>query len=272
MKNKLFLRILRIFNVFLISIITFVLVFFINGGIEKIFVNDEINDFINRGVYEKTLIIHGQNVDVHKVSPLYDYEDISRPTFRIVEYNEYYTEYYIGSLADITLTSRNPLRLIEYPMIKKTAGFFANNFYIGHATLNSTEIGDYYIESVGNNVVYGVVESINTWFETEVRKGDDTNRIIGLRVKNTTSEDREKIVSEARSKIGLEYNMNFFVSHPNKYYCTDLITRIYEQYGYDINYDGFFSIGNDMILSKNTYLIFYIDRVSSDKFNLYYLG
>ena len=272
MKYKIFFRILKVFNILLVSLITFVGIFFINGGIEKIFVTDEINSFIGRGVFEKEIIINGQKVNVHKVSPIYEYEDISRPTFSEVKYNNYYTEYFIGSLADITLTSRNPLRLIDYPMIRQTAGFFANNFYIGHATLNTTDNGDYYIESVGNTEVNGVVENISTWFETEVRAGDDTNRIIGLRVKETTKEDREKIVAEARSKIGLEYNMNFFYKHPNKYYCTDLISRIYEKYGYDINYDGFFSIGNDMILSKNTYIIFYIDRVSSESFNLYYLG
>ena len=71
---------------------------------------------------------------------------------------------------------------------------FSNNFYIGHATINITDDGSKYIESVGNlGSNNGVLESYNSWVDTEIRGGDDTNRIVGLRLKNTTEEIREEV-------------------------------------------------------------------------------
>ena len=60
--------------------------------------------------------------------------------------------------------------------------------------------------------------------------------------------------------------------HKDKYYCTDLITRSLYKFGIDLNYDNFFAIGNDLILSDETYLIFYIECDSEGVFSVYYLS
>jgi len=272
MKYKMLNRIIKVLEYVLIFVLVCCSIFILNGTIEKIFVNKEIRDFKERGEYVGTETINGQNVKMYLVKAKYDYEDVSRPSFNKVE--KYgVIKYYLGSKTDITITSRNPLRMVDSGLIRDIAGFFSNNFYIGHATINITDDGSKYIESVGNlGSNNGVLESYNSWVDTEIRGGDDTNRIVGLRLKNTTEEIRENIAKEVQSKVGMEYNFNFFIHKKDKYYCTDLISRTTKKYGIDINYDGMFSIGNDIILSKNTYLIFYIDRVSRGNFEFYYLG
>lgn len=272
MKYKMLNRIIKVLEYVLIFVLVCCSIFILNGTIEKIFVNKEIRDFKERGEYVGTETINGQNVKMYLVKAKYDYEDVSRPSFNKVE--KYgVIKYYLGSKTDITITSRNPLRMVDSGLIRDIAGFFSNNFYIGHATINITDDGSKYIESVGNlGSNNGVLESYNSWVDTEIRGGDDTNRIVGLRLKNTTEEIRDNIAKEVQSKVGLEYNFNFFIPKKDKYYCTDLISRTTKKYGIDINYDGMFSIGNDIILSKNTYLIFYIDRVSRGNFEFYYLG
>lgn len=272
MSFKIFFRVMKIFECLLIFVLIICSLFIINGFVEKVAVTNEIKEFKDRGEYQFTEIINGQEVKIYKVSPMYDYEDVSRDVFNKVE-NYGVVNYYLGSKTDITITARNPLRNVSSAVVREFVGFFSNNFYIGHATMNTTDDGSKYIESVGNSFEDNMVrEEKNTWINTEVRSGDDTNRFLGLRLKNTTEEIRNEIVEELRTKIGLKYNFNFFVNHPNKYYCTDLLSRSTKKSGIDINYDGFFSIGNDIILSKNTYLIFYVDRIENGLFELYYLG
>ena len=102
------------------------------------------------------------------------------------------------------------MRNASLGIVRDVCGFFANNFYLGHATMNMTENGDEYIESVGNGIDNCVKISSNSWVATEIRGGYDTNRIVGLRLKNTTSSQRDDIVNELYSKVGCEYNYNFF--------------------------------------------------------------
>lgn len=164
------------------------------------------------------------------------------------------------------------MRFSDSAIIRDICGFFSNQFYCGHATFNTTDDGSKYIESIGNAKINGVIESNNTWIKTEIRASDKTNRIVGLRIKNTTEEIREKMVEDILEKEGCEYNYNFLIPYKNKYYCTDLITRTAEKYGIDMNYDGFISIGNDIIISDQTYYIFYIECIEKGIFNFYYLS
>lgn len=272
MKYKILLKIVKIINVILLAFFLLFGIFLINGSIERVAVKKEINNFKKRAVYEEKIIINGQDVHVYKVNVKYEYEDVNRPVFtRVVENNE--VKYFIGGKTDITLTSRNPFRLIDSSFVQDVTGMFSNWLYIGHATMNTTDNGSHYIESVGNQKERnGVSEVESTWIETELRSGVDTNEIICLRLKNTTPEMRDKMVEDLRSKIGLKYNYNFFINHRKKYYCTDLITRTTDKFGIDINYDGLLAIGNDIILSKNTYIIFFLERIEKGVFHLYYLG
>ena len=58
----------------------------------------------------------------------------------------------------------------------------------------------------------------------------------------------------------------------NKYYCTDLITRTFLENDIRIDNDYFYPTGNDIILSKNTFLVFLCERIKEGYFNIYYLS
>ena len=152
------------------------------------------------------------------------------------------------------------------------AGMLSKNFFIGHATINITEDGSKCIESVGNDEGFDGVRIVdNTWIETEVRYGNDAQIIIGLRLKNTTEEKRNKICEELLKLEGKEYNHLVFLYRKNKYYCTDLISRTLKKENININYDSLYTTGNDIIVSNETYIIFLCERVKEGFFNIYYL-
>lgn len=268
-KYRMIQKIYSFFNIILVTILIAVYVFITNGFIEKVIVNNEIKEFKERAVYVEDRVINKQTVKMYKVPKKYEYEDVTRPIYTYIESID---DYYLGSKTDITLTSRNPMRNAELGIVRDVCGFFSNNFYLGHATMNITDDGSEYIESVGNNIDNKVIVSPNTWIKTEVRGGDDTNRIVGLRIKNTNDELRNDIVDSLMNKVGCEYNYNFFIPYKNKYYCTDLLTRTLKEFSIDINYDGMFAIGNDIILDNETYLIYYIERVEEGVFEFYYLS
>ena len=256
-----------IYCLFCIFILT--LLFIGNGLFEKGVVNNEIKIFKERGEFEKTVVLQGQNVSYYKVKKKYDYEDVSR---YIYDTNRY-SKNYIGSKTDVILTSRNPLRMYGDAIIRDVAGILSKNFFIGHATINLTDDGSLCIESVGNDTGYKGVRIVeNTWIDTEVRYGNDAQIIIGLRLKNTTKEIREEICNNLIELEGKEYNKLLLFYNKNKYYCTDLISRTLKKSKITVNYDSFYTTGNDIIVSNETYIIFICERIKEGYFNIYYLN
>jgi hypothetical protein len=65
-----------------------------------------------------------------------------------------------------------------------------------------------------------------------------------------------------------------------KYYCTDLVSRAYQHalvdekdqrnYSRALNDDGFITSVNDIILSRETYIAFYVE-IRDDIVHIYYL-
>jgi hypothetical protein len=95
---------------------------------------------------------------------------------------------------------------------------------------------------------------------------------IGLRVKNVTPEQIDGAVSYANDQVGTAlYNYLFGFDMEYKYYCTDLVSRAYQHvlveenkqknYARALNDDLFITSVNDMILSKDTYIIFYVEII-----------
>lgn len=257
--------IIIIFFAFFVSF----LIFTVNGLFEMGAVNSEINNFKNRAIFEKEIILQGQHVSYYKVLKKYDYEDVDR---YIYDSNKY-SDCYIGSKTDIILTSRNPLRNYEDAIIRDISKMFAKYFYVGHATINITDDGSECVESVGNQQENNGVRIVkNDWIETEVRYGNDAQTIIGLRIKKTTEEQRNSICEELRNLVGADYNYLLMFYSKNKYYCTDLISRVLKRENIKTNYDSFYTTGNDLIVSNNTYIIFLCERVKDGFFNIYYLS
>ena len=272
MKYKLYrLRIVvvRVMICIIFTIFVWGIIFLANGIIEKSVVRSEIDSFKERGTYDKTINIQGQKVDMYKVSPLYDYEDAETFVFD----DSLTSLYYIGSKTDIILTNRNPLRMYQTAIIRDIADICARNFFIGHATMNLTDDGSEVIECVGNDVENNGVRIVEqVWVYTEVRNGNDAQTILGLRLKNIDKQTKDRICENLRELEGKEYNYLLPFYSKNKYYCTDLISRVLKKENININYDHFYTTGNDMIISNNTYLIFLCERIEEGYFKIYYLS
>lgn len=238
------------------------IVFLVNGTFEQILVQERISEFKDRGVFEK----QEDDTYYYRVLPEYDYEDISRNIYNI-------DSQYIGSTGDIIITNRNPMR--ETPL-ELPIGFLSENYYVGHATIVSSDDGSRIYEVLGNSgnpETDTVQETQNTWV-----KGDmgDTPVIIGLRIKNTTTKQRNDMIEYAKSKKGYPYNFSFLFNRSSSYYCTDLVSRAVYSAGINVNYDYLATTGNDMIVSKNVYIIFLREKTVTEtgetRYNVYYLG
>ena len=264
----LYKKIIKITLSTLIVILSLALVFLVNGYFEVIIVNNRIDNFKDRGVYQYS----DDNIKTsyYKVPMKYEYEDVSRNIFN-------FDSRWIGSKTDIILTNRNPMR--ENPALAGIVGFLATNFYVGHATINSNESGSRMYEVVGNSTKLEdnvVRESFNSWLTVEEALKDkgDSPMIIGLRIKGTTEEDRDKIIEYAENQEGMPYNFSFLFNRHKSFYCTDLVSRSTRNAGINVNYDFLATTGNDIIVSPNVYIIFIRETIIEDgikKFNIYFL-
>ncbi len=245
------------------------IIFLINGFMEQKPVERIIINFQERGEFQNTITYQNQKVNIYKVQPKWEYEDVTNPVFTIDDKGDYY----IGSKLDIILTNRNPLRTEPSAIVRDFGEFFSKEFFIGHATINTTDDGKQMIESVGNVSEYnGVREKENDWLQTEINFENDAQIIVGLRIKGVSNETKDQIIESLREKIGLKYNWLFVVPMNNSYYCTDLITRTLNDFNINIDYDRLYPTGSDIIISDKTYPIFICERIENGVFNIYYLG
>lgn len=263
------IKLMRFLIYILFTIFVCFIIFIANGFIEKKPIDRILTNFKDRGVYIETIGYQGQTINLYKIKPAYEYENISKPVFEKDETGNYY----IGGKLDIILTNRNPLRRSGLAIVRDVGGFFSREFYIGHATINISDDGRTLIESVGNDEgFYGVRENENTWIKTEINYENDAQTIVGLRLKNIDEEKEDEIIKSLKSKVGLKYNMNFLIKKKNSYYCTDLITRTLNEFDINLDYDRLYPTGSDLIISENTYTIFVCERIEDGVFNIYYMG
>lgn len=253
---KIKLRLLKLFFFIIITSLTIGVGFLINSSVEFIFVEKEIRDFVSRG----ELYIEVGSISYYQVPKKYAYEDADAHVFDITDYNKL-----VGSSADILSTTRNPMRGIPF------VGFFSRLCWVGHSALVMNDSGSEICEVVGNedNPKDNFVRiEDNTWIKGDI----DSPNILCLRVKDLTQEQKTTITSYAQHQADEQkrYNFLFPIKMTNKYYCTDLVSRSIEEAGINVNYDGFVTTGNDMILSKNTYIIYYRVKIG-ETYRVYYL-
>ena len=244
-----------------------ILIFISNGLIERAFVNRDIKDFINRSVFVTKI----GDTNYYKVIANND-EDTSR-VFDINDKN-----YYIGTTGDIILTNRNPLKYSDLLITKSIVGVFSKTMFLGHASLVVTDDGAVIVEitdhiNSDNEFIkeeIGVKYSQNTWITDD----DGSPYIIGLRVKGIDESIKENLLEFISNNIGKPYN-HIFIHQKDKFYCTDLVSRAYNYSGININYDWFFTTGCDLLVSRQTYIIFIREKkiVRGETFyNVYYLS
>jgi len=244
------------------------MIFVVNGAVEYFIVQNRIQEFKERAVGEPVADSNIANTYYYRV-PAKEDEDTSRNIFN-------FERRFIGAKGDIITSNRNPLR--DYPPWNFFIQPFAHYLYLGHTSINSAEDGSRVYETLGNrnwenNIVQ---ESTNTWILSEEYGSDDYSSpvIIGLRIRNTTSEQRDKMIEYAASKDGYPYNYTFLFNRANGFYCTDIVSRSVAAAGINVNYDHLATTGNDILCSKNVYIIFIREVVIEngvERYNIYYL-
>lgn len=135
----------------------------------------------------------------------------------------------------------------------------------GHAGIIADE-GKTTIEAMGGRLEEAYVFTAPTDLYTETRT------IIGLRV-DTTLDIRNKAMEYSKTLVGKDYSYWYLTSLKDKYYCTDLCSRVYsKENGLDFNLDanGLICKTQDLILNKNTFISF-VKSFKNGKTNIYYL-
>ena len=249
-----YIKKINIVIIYTLICILFLSIIFLNDNInEKKKIDNEIIEFKSRG----ELIYQNDIYSYYKVDKKYDYEDSSN----IVNT---YDDKFVGSTGDIYVTNRNPL-----------PSFFVTKWlsrlsYIGHCGIVYSDDGSKMVEIVGNksrdeNVVR-IVD--NEWLDI------DSPIYIIVRLKNIDDNLKNNIVNECDDLLGCRYNYLFLFKSKKRFYCTDLISHIYKKLDININKDGLFTTGNDIVENNNTYMIYYRERYVENgkvKYNVYYL-
>lgn len=259
---------------------------------EHIAIQREIRQFVQRGVLDEI-----NSTDTIK------YYKVSRETYYPNELvrNPFYSNNYLkpGAAGDIFVTQQSPL--VAYPGIHE----FVTFFFGGHAAMvdqnnkiyetigipNSDEkLLDVIINGGADTHVVGGIG--NYWLDPNFRREDSfdpsylafgswyRNKWIGLRVKGVTQDDIDYALAyvEDKAEQKAQYNFLFVLFTKNKYYCTDIVSRAYEavkneegKQKYQFNRDSIAVTVNDLILSKSTYISYYVTTMNNVK-HVYYIG
>jgi len=301
----------RNWKVTIIRIVIFILLIipglFIYGFgvalVENTKVNQAIEEFKSRanGIYTEESLDFGSTTQVRR------YYEVSRETsYELADTRSVYydaSRVYLGQKGDIFVTHDSPFPNV--PVIHQ----FVSYYFGGHAAINNGE--NKFIEATGfpddDESLLAIIlhpgnkpsdfsttmslSSSNYWLNPKYRTENDVeypyfgsnyrNNFVGLRVKDITSEQIDGAVDFAAATIDTSlYNFTFFLDLKYKYYCTDLVSRAYQDvmvdpddqrnYSRALNDDRFITSVNDLILSKETYMTFYVENVDGIT-NIYYL-
>lgn len=292
---------------FLIVILVFLIMSFTYSmGIatyENIKVNKIINDFKSRSVYEyEETIEYYPGVFQTRV-----YHKVSRETsYELNDTRSIFTDEsrrLIGQKGDIFLSQQSP-----FPGVPIIHPWISYNFG-GHAAIhngNNRFIEAVGFPQPGETILDFIfhpgdephnfsatvsVTSSNYWLNPNFRSESSPSykyygnyyrpEFIGIRVKNVTQEQIDGAVAYADDKVDISlYNFTFALDLEYKFYCTDLISRAYQSvliepenqrnYARALNDDRFITSVNDMIMSEDVYLAFYVEIID-EVVHIYYL-
>lgn len=300
---KVFKRILK--TIFILAIMGIVYSFFFSVY-ENTKINKMVKDFKGRGIYSSEIELKASGVTYIR-----RYYEVPRETSH--ELNDKSNVFHddnkmnLGQTGDIFVTLKSPFK--DIPVIHQ----FVSYYYGGHAALIYYELDQMrsieafgfpeddesildYIFSDGKPG-HGLsshlsINRSNNWQRPSANLYDYygmfyRDEYIGLRPINPfiDEEDADLLYEQYKQTAidrGLEktdnkalYNFLFFLNMKNKYYCSDLMSRVYEEayetvkngkeeyrttgYAKRMNDDGFITSIQDLILSKDTFMTFYVE-------------
>ncbi len=247
------MKIYKIFNFFIIFLLSFfslAAILTIDATIENIIVERQLVEFMNKGV----------EVGKHSNFTFYEVvieEELTTPVLSFTESGNPY----LATPGDIFVLRESSLTSIPL------AAEFITYYFGGHSGIVYDE--DFLIETTGmelNPELNKVIKNKNDVFFRPERVSS-----VGLRVK-ATEEEIESAVNFAESTIGLPYNYSFVFNRKNSFYCTDLVSRSYGKeagLNFNLDKDGIATSCNDLIISKDTFITYYLVYEGYNK-HLYY--
>jgi uncharacterized protein YycO len=279
-------------------------IFTIGKAVTKdILVNIEIKEFKDRAIFE-----YEENYEYQtNVFQTRRYYKVPRETSyelsdeRSVFYDD--TRKYLGQTGDIFMSQESPFPDVFF------IHQFISYYFGGHAAIKTDD--NRFIEAVGfpdsDETLWDIISHdgslphdysvtinktssnyfLNPRYRAEGSEFYDyfgtyyREKFIGVRVKDITEEQYNGAVAYADQLVGKNlYNFLFFLDMEYKYYCTDLVSRAYQDvmvpedeqtnYAKALNDDGFITSVNDIILSEETYIAFYVE-VIDEIVHIYYL-
>ena len=282
----------RVLKVLLFLILASILYSFGISTYENVKVNNMITDFKKRGVLNEE-----KSTDKRK------YYEVESDVFLDTEtYIEDEDTFYLGNVGDIVVTRESPFPNI--PFIHQ----FISYYFGGHAAMITgknkvleiagfPDPGENMLQYIFHQVKYdednnpthnftgAVIFESSNYFLTTNRVSHDKygqyyrKKLITLRV-NSKEADRLEAVKkfEELQRKQVIYNYMFFLDTKEKYYCTDIMSRIYADIKDDngkskfsLNDDGFITSVNDLILSKSTMISNYFEVDKDGVEHIYYL-
>lgn len=233
----------------------------------------------------------------------FHYYSVSRETHELQDSRNVFfddNKLKLGQTGDIIVTQQSPFPNV--PVIHQWITYY----FGGHASLVSDDNTLYEATGIGSANIFevmlfpgnqshnfdvSVTRSNNYWLNTNRRSESNPafpyygtfnrNEFLSLRVKNINQDQREGAVAYAKKLYEEEalYNYTFFLDVTYKYYCTDMISRAYQdvmvesnrQRGYaQVLNDRFITSVNDLINADETYITSYI-YIQDNIVSIYYL-
>ena len=237
---------------------------------------------------------YGYTWNYFPIERIYDYE-ISDD--RDIFYDDAKRE--LGQFGDILLTRQSAFK--DIPLIHE----FISYYFGGHTAFRDKGAGLY--ETTGLNIDFKTltetisspgydseiegasVQHINSnyWFDPSASTQYAPfyrTEMMSVRVKGVTEIQLEAAKEYLDYQILHKslYNFLFWLDMDEKHYCTDLVSRAYQNafypleeqknYSRSLNDDGFITSVNDILLSRQTYLTSFTQvDIENECFNIYYL-
>lgn len=179
-------------------------------------------------------------------------------------------QFYIGNHGDILISLESETK----PPLKQILTFYAG----GHAAL--VDENGLLIEITGLNSspeLNVVQNSYNYWLlDAKTMKESFILRdsFLALKVTKASLNKRNIAMQTATSYIGQRYNYTFLFNTKKTHYCTDIVSKAYQNVDINLNKDGFITTTQDLVLSQDTQIFLYKEinkKHSQGTHNIYYL-
>lgn len=257
---------------------------------ETIAVKRKINKFTKLGTIQEN--ISTDKIKYYKVSrETLDFEEtFTRDPF----YNNNYAM--LGSEGDIFVTQQSPFPTM--PGVHQFVSFY----FGGHAAYMGDDNRVYEIAGIpsGDESFFKVffkgspstvaTTASNYWMRDGYRDEDDPsfkfygsyyrNEFVGLRVKVISETEIANVTDFMKDLVNREvqYNFQFVINRNDRYYCTDMMSRAYETIinnnsldKIDLNRDKVAVSVNDLILSKDIYIAYYVHTDKDGVKHVYFI-